>query len=79
MAPNLQGILDLSLIAYGKTAFNTSIDLCSESLGGIGGAVCPLPVYDFIGEASECIAQSILVFLCSRLTNSRSLKIRKIN
>lgn len=46
----LKANLELSLVAYGISAVNTTINLCSDSLGG---AVCPIPRYDFEGAASE--------------------------
>lgn len=40
--------LEFSLNAYGIDAVNTTIDLCSL----LGGILCPLPTYDFVGSAT---------------------------
>lgn len=40
--------LEFSLDAYGIDAVNTTIDLCSL----LGGILCPLPTYDFVGSAT---------------------------
>ncbi|GAA6043664.1 hypothetical protein JCM8097_008595 [Rhodosporidiobolus ruineniae] len=41
-------ILNFELIAYGINAVNTSINLCDL----LGGVLCPLPQYDFVGSAT---------------------------
>ncbi|GJN91192.1 hypothetical protein Rhopal_004210-T1 [Rhodotorula paludigena] len=46
--PNLNANLQFSLTAYGIDAVNTTIDLCSL----LGGILCPLPTYDFVGSAT---------------------------
>ncbi|KPV77691.1 uncharacterized protein RHOBADRAFT_41687 [Rhodotorula graminis WP1] len=46
--PNLNAKLEFSLDAYGIDAVNTTIDLCSL----LGGILCPLPTYDFVGSAT---------------------------
>ncbi|GAA5824585.1 hypothetical protein JCM11251_000485 [Rhodosporidiobolus azoricus] len=45
---NLNPILNFELIAYGINAVNTSINLCDL----LGGVLCPLPQYDFVGSAT---------------------------
>ncbi|TNY19179.1 hypothetical protein DMC30DRAFT_418137 [Rhodotorula diobovata] len=46
--PNLNAKLEFSLDAYGIDAVNTTINLCSL----LGGILCPLPTYDFVGSAT---------------------------
>ncbi|GAA5890628.1 hypothetical protein JCM8208_004941 [Rhodotorula glutinis] len=46
--PNLNAKLEFSLDAYGIDAVNTTIDLCTL----LGGILCPLPTYDFVGSAT---------------------------
>ncbi|GAA6057551.1 hypothetical protein JCM3770_000251 [Rhodotorula araucariae] len=45
---NLNAKLEFSLVAYGINAVNTTIDLCTL----LGGILCPLPTYDFVGSAT---------------------------
>ncbi|GAA5852847.1 hypothetical protein JCM8547_004704 [Rhodosporidiobolus lusitaniae] len=45
---NLNPILNFELVAYGINAVNTSINLCDL----LGGVLCPLPQYDFVGSAT---------------------------
>ncbi|BGP17027.1 hypothetical protein JCM10213_000337 [Rhodosporidiobolus nylandii] len=45
---NLNPILNLQVDAYGIHAVNTSINLCDL----LGGVLCPLPQYDFVGSAT---------------------------
>lgn len=52
---NLNAILNFDLTAYGIHAINTTIELCSL----LGGILCPLPQYDFVGSATIPLPASV--------------------
>lgn len=53
--PNLNANLQLGLVAYGIHAINTTIQLCDI----LGGVLCPLPEYDFVGSATIPLPASL--------------------
>ena len=52
---NLDAILNFDLTAYGINAINTTVDLCSL----LGGILCPLPQYNFVGSATIPLPASV--------------------
>ncbi|GEM07882.1 DUF907 domain protein [Rhodotorula toruloides] len=52
---NLNANLQLGLVAYGINAINTTIPLCDI----LGGVLCPLPQYDFVGSATIPLPTSL--------------------
>ncbi|BGP00185.1 hypothetical protein NBRC10513v2_004409 [Rhodotorula toruloides] len=52
---NLNANLQLGLVAYGINAINTTIQLCDI----LGGVLCPLPQYDFVGSATIPLPTSL--------------------
>lgn len=48
-------MLNFDLTAYGIHAINTTIELCSL----LGGILCPLPQYDFVGSATIPLPASV--------------------
>lgn len=55
MSENLNANLNFDLTAYGINAINTTVELCSL----LGGILCPLPQYDFIGSATIPLPPSV--------------------
>ncbi|KAI5477916.1 hypothetical protein MNV49_005809 [Pseudohyphozyma bogoriensis] len=53
--PNLDASLEFQLEAYGINAVNVSFNLCDE----LGGVLCPLPTYDFVGSATIPLPSSV--------------------
>ncbi|GAA5992315.1 hypothetical protein JCM10908_000421 [Rhodotorula pacifica] len=52
---NLNANLNFDLTAYGIHAINTTVELCDL----LGGILCPLPQYDFVGSATIPLPESI--------------------
>ncbi|THH28651.1 hypothetical protein EUX98_g5535 [Antrodiella citrinella] len=55
--PNVSVSANLFVNVYGTQPFNISLDLCSV----LGGALCPLPTYNFTGSDSITLPPSINV------------------
>ncbi|GAA5871275.1 hypothetical protein JCM3774_000898 [Rhodotorula dairenensis] len=55
VSENLNANLNFDLTAYGINAINTTVELCSL----LGGILCPLPQYDFVGSATIPLPPSV--------------------